>query len=68
LITITRRQAQRLCAVRRRAFGPSRGQEPSIGFIADAEGLSVRTMHAEIAVDCHVGEEPALGQLRALGA
>lgn len=42
MITITRRLAQQLRSVMRRAFGPSR-KTPAIGFIADAEGLTVPT-------------------------
>ena len=52
-ITITRRQAQQLRAVLRRAFG-TRGPGPALGFIADAEGLRVRAMSADAAVEYHV--------------
>ena len=52
-ITITRRQAQQLRAVLRRAFG-TRGPGPAFGFIADAEGLRVRAMSADAAVEYHV--------------
>jgi len=58
-ITITRRQALQLRAVLRRAFG-TRGTGPGVGFTADAEGLRVRAMSADAAVEYHVpGARPA---------
>ena len=44
LITITRRLAQQLRSVLRRAFGNFRGNGPAIGFIAGKEGLTVKSM------------------------
>ena len=54
MITITRRQAQQFRSVLRRAYGSFRGTGPALGFIADAEGLTVRSMHADIAVEYRV--------------
>ncbi len=59
MLTITRRQAHQLHAVLRRAFG-ARGPAPALGFIADAEGLRVRTRFADAAVEYRVpGGRPA---------
>ena len=57
MLTITRRQAQTLRAVLRRAFGNFRGTGPVLGFIADAEGLRVRAMSADAAVEYRVPDE-----------
>ena len=60
MITITRRLAQQLRTVLRRAFGNFRGTGPAIGFIAGKEGLIARSMFGDVAVECRVpGERPA---------
>jgi hypothetical protein len=60
LITITRRLAQQLRSVLRRAFGNFRGNGPAIGFIADKEGLTVRSIYGDVAIECRLpGERPA---------
>jgi len=51
LLTITRYQAQRLRSVLRRAFGNVRGASPMLGFIANAEGLTVKSMFGDVAVE-----------------
>lgn len=51
MITITRLRAQQLRGVLRRAFGQFRGTGPAVGFIAGAEGLTVRSMSADAAVE-----------------
>ena len=53
MITITRRLAQQFRAVLRRAFGQVR-VGPVIGFIAGAEGLTVKSMSADAAVELRV--------------
>ena len=53
MITITRRLAQQFRAVLRRAFGQVRAG-PAIGFIAGAEGLTVKCMSADAAVELRV--------------
>jgi len=53
LITITRRLTQQFRAVLRRAFGQVR-TGPAVGFIADREGLTVKCMCADAAVELRV--------------
>ena len=59
LITITRRQA--LPSIRHAPrFGQSRGNSPGATFIGDKEGLIVRCMSADVAIECRIpGERPA---------
>ena len=60
MITITRRLAQQLRSVLRRAFGNFRGNGPAIGFIAGKEGLTVRSVFGNVAVECRLpGERTA---------
>ena len=54
MITITRRLAQQLRTVLRRAFGNFRGTGPAIGFIAGKEGLTVKSMFGDVAVECRL--------------
>ena len=59
MITITRRLAQQLRSVLRRAFGNFRGKGPAIGFIAGKEGLTAKSMFGDVAVEYRVpGERP----------
>lgn len=53
MVTITRRLAQQFRAMLRRAFGQVR-TGPAIGFIAGAEGLTVKCMTADAAVELRV--------------
>ena len=53
MVTITRRLAQQFRAVLRRALGQVR-VGPAIGFIADREGLTVKCMSADAAIELHV--------------
>ena len=53
MITITRRLAQQFRAMLRRAFGQVR-TGPAIGFIAGAEGLTVKCMYADAAIELRV--------------
>lgn len=53
MITITRRLAQQFRAVARRAFGQVR-TGPTVAFIAGAEGLTVKCMYADAAVELRV--------------
>jgi len=57
LVTITRRLAQQLRTVLRRAFGNIRGEGPAIGFIAGVEGLIVRSTYGDIAIECRLPGE-----------
>ncbi len=60
MITITRRLAQQLRSVLRRAFGNFRGTGPAIGFIAGKEGLTVKSSFGDVAVECRLpGEHTA---------
>ena len=60
MITITQRLAFQLRSVMRRTFGPFRGNGPAVGFIADKEGLIVRSMSTDAAVEFRdPGERPA---------
>jgi hypothetical protein len=60
LITITRRLALQLRTVLRRAFGNFRGKGPAIGFIAGKEGLTVKSIFGDVAVECRLpGERTA---------
>ena len=60
MITITRRLAQQLRTVLRRAFGHFRGNGPAIGFIADKAGLIVRSALGDVAIECRIpGERTA---------
>jgi hypothetical protein len=60
LITITRRLAQQLRSVLRRAFGSFRGTGPAVGFIADKAGLTAKSMFGDIAVEVRIpGERTA---------
>lgn len=61
MITITRRLAQQLRSVFRRAFGP-RG--PAVGFIANAEGLTARAMLGDIAIEYHEPGERTVKTIR----
>ena len=59
MITITRRLAQQLRSVLRRAFGNFRGNGPAIGFIADKAGLLVKSIYGDVAVECRLpGNRP----------
>ncbi len=51
-ITITRPLARQLRSVMRCAFGNFCGHGPALGFIADADTLSVRAKFADVAVEC----------------
>ena len=53
MVTITRRLAQQFRAVLRRASGQVR-VGPAIGFIADREGLTVKSMSGDVAVELRV--------------
>lgn len=57
MITITRRLAAQLRSVMRRAFGHFRGSGPAVGFIAGAEGLIVKSMFADAAVEFRAAGE-----------
>ena len=57
MITITRRLAQQLRSVLRRAFGNFRGNGPAIGFIAGKEGLIARSIYGDVAIECRVPGE-----------
>ena len=57
MITITRRLAQQLRSVLRRAFGNFRGNGPAIGFIAGKEGLIARSIYGNVAIECRVPGE-----------
>jgi len=60
LVTITRRLAQQLRTVLRRAFGNIRGKGPAIGFIAGVEGLTVKSIYGDVAIECRLpGERTA---------
>ncbi len=59
MVTITRRLALQLRSVLRRAFGNCRGNGPAIGFIAGKEGLTVRSMSADAAVEYRAPGERA---------
>ena len=65
MITITRRLAFQIRSVFRRAFGP-RGLGPVLGFIADAEGLRVRAMSADAAVEYPARSEAHFARLFAV--
>ena len=54
MITITHRLAHQLRTVLRRAFGNFRSNSPAIGFIASAEGLTVRSIFGDVAVECRL--------------
>ncbi|MGO9110055.1 MAG: hypothetical protein ACLP9L_12555 [Thermoguttaceae bacterium] len=54
MITITRRLALQLRTVLRRAFGNFRGKGPAIGFIANAEGLTAKSMFGDVAIECRI--------------
>ena len=59
MITITRRLAQQLRSVLRRAFGNFRGNGPAVGFIGDKAGLTVRSIYGDVAVECRLpGDRP----------
>ena len=59
MITITRRLAQQLRSVLRRAFGNFRGTGPAIAFIAGKEGLTVKSSFGDVAVECRLpGDRP----------
>ena len=59
MITITRRLALQLRTVLRRAFGNFRGTGPAVGIIAGKEGLTVKSMSGDVAVECRLpGERP----------
>jgi hypothetical protein len=51
LITITRRFASQLRSVLRRAFGSFRSKSHVIGFIAEREGLTVKSAFGDVAVE-----------------
>ena len=53
MVTITRRMAHQLRAVLRRAFNQAR-TGPVVGFIADKEGLTVRSAFGDAAVELRV--------------
>ncbi len=53
MITITRRLAQQFRAVLRRALGQVRGG-PVVGFVADKEGLTVKSAFGDIAIELRV--------------
>ena len=53
MITISRRLAQQVRAVLRRAFGQAR-TGPVVGFIADKEGLTVKSAFGDVAVELRV--------------
>lgn len=53
MVTITRRLAQQLRAVLRRAFGQDR-TGPVVGFFGSAEGLTVKSAFADAAVELRV--------------
>lgn len=60
MITITRRLAQQLRTVLRRAFGNFRSKGIAVGFIGDKAGLTVRSAFGDVAVECRLpGERPA---------
>ena len=61
MITITRRLAQQLRSVLRRAFGNFRGNGPAIGFIADKAGLIVKSIFGDVAVECRLPGESSHG-------
>jgi len=58
LVTITRRLAQQLRTVLRRAFGNIRGKGPAIGFIAGKEGLIVKSIYGDVAIEWPPNVEP----------
>ena len=60
MVTITRRLAQQLRTVLRRAFGNIRGKGPAIGFIAGKEGLIVKSIYSDVAIEFRLpGERTA---------
>ena len=57
MITITRRLASQLRSVLCPAFGNFRGTGPAIGFIASKEGLTMRSVYGDAAVEYRVPGE-----------
>ena len=62
MVTVTRRLAQQFRAVLRRALGQVR-VGPAIGFIAGAEGLIVKSMYADAAIELRVPGQRAVETL-----
>jgi len=60
LIVITRHQALHLRSVLRRAFGSARSSGSAVGLLGGADGLVVKALGADVAVEYHLpGPQPA---------